>query len=297
MKLDEAVGRLIATCRQVLCPTLDARSVRGSQQLLRFLATRFGSHQRFSEMFRCHWVIDLWGLVSNSELRYEGVLYTINTQDLPKHLQNVAITVLTEGDPAFSWIHQSSSVSFHFGKVCWNQNCFLWGVFMCWFVCFLHLASAWGAQKPHFLLCQCLFGSERNDDFRAAAAADPCCSSECAETPAERCAWHWSTAGRLSVLPHYRGEVCDVVWLCVQAVTRIQNVNFVNIQNQFPFRIDRTFPVPRNPPFLCWAQSKVWEDVRDLAWFGILVVWNWMWYKSGIKSWLKVSFTSKWIWI
>ena len=48
-------------------------------------------------------------------------------------------------------------------------------------------------------------------------------------------------------------------------------------------------PPPRNPPFLCWAQSKVWEDVRDLAWFGILVVWNWMWYKSGIKSWLKIK--------
>ena len=26
--------------------------------------------------------IQFWGLVSNSELRYEGILYTINTQDL-----------------------------------------------------------------------------------------------------------------------------------------------------------------------------------------------------------------------
>ena len=57
MKLDEAVGRLIATCRQVLCPTLDARSVRGSQQLLRFFGNsiRFTSEVRDVSLSLSHW--------------------------------------------------------------------------------------------------------------------------------------------------------------------------------------------------------------------------------------------------
>ena len=155
-----------------------------------FLIKSFGSHQRFSEMFRCHWVIEVWCLTPSCAMKVSCTPSTHRT---------------------FENIYVNSPKFFRWRRICLTQNCFSSGVFMCWVMC---LFCFWLQPEGlrNLISRWCLLGSERNA-FHA-AAADPCCSSQCAETPAERCICRWSTAGRLSVLPLYRGGVCDVVW-CV----------------------------------------------------------------------------------